>query len=419
MVLREFGLSDAAEQAYRLVAEHKTVTKAELGAHLRSRQLAEKAYHELCHAGLVVESWEHDDGVAVLDPEVALDRLLAARAADLARGQEQLAAARAATVAFTRDLAKRDDRAPNGDRQQPGSANRLTEHSGPDAIWRALDQAYGFATQEVLVMYPRSALTAKQVNRVIEMDTQALARGVSIRQIHAAASSDRRHAGRHRVEAAAAGAEVREAANVPLQMVVVDRQLAIVASAGDLLRSAVSVRNDAIIGCLELAFEVLWQSATPVVRAARRPAGVAAAKSDGEDQLLSEDDLTLLRLLAVGMKDDVAARRLGISVRTLRRQVASLMELLNTESRFQLGAHAASRGWLELPPRQLQARPGGERRKRAHLPVGTPRPASARAELVHLGHGVLGRPPTQPGCRADRECADRKPESPCQRCGVR
>lgn len=56
---------------------------------------------------------------------------------------------------------------------------------------------------------------------------------------------------------------------------------------------------------------------------------------------------TVLALLADGHKDEVVARRLGCSVRTARRHVSSLMELLDSSSRFQAGARAAKAGLLD------------------------------------------------------------------------
>lgn len=46
------------------------------------------------------------------------------------------------------------------------------------------------------------------------------------------------------------------------------------------------------------------------------------------------------------MTDENAGKRLGISLRTVRRQMASLMERLNASSRFEAGLKAAQSGWL-------------------------------------------------------------------------
>lgn len=46
------------------------------------------------------------------------------------------------------------------------------------------------------------------------------------------------------------------------------------------------------------------------------------------------------------MTDETAGKRLGLSLRTVRRQMAGLMERLDATSRFEAGLKAAQRGWL-------------------------------------------------------------------------
>lgn len=48
-------------------------------------------------------------------------------------------------------------------------------------------------------------------------------------------------------------------------------------------------------------------------------------------------DRGLLRLLALGLKDEAIARTLGVSLRTVRRRVAGLMDEYGVGTRFQLG----------------------------------------------------------------------------------
>ncbi|WP_070013337.1 helix-turn-helix transcriptional regulator [Streptomyces abyssalis] len=55
----------------------------------------------------------------------------------------------------------------------------------------------------------------------------------------------------------------------------------------------------------------------------------------------------ILELMAEGCKDDVAARKAGISLRTYRRYVAEIMRKLGAESRFQAGSIAAQKGLLK------------------------------------------------------------------------
>jgi DNA-binding CsgD family transcriptional regulator len=57
-------------------------------------------------------------------------------------------------------------------------------------------------------------------------------------------------------------------------------------------------------------------------------------------------ELSVLRLLAAGAKDDTIARQLQVSDRTIRRVIAGLMDQFTAESRFQLGLRAARSGLI-------------------------------------------------------------------------
>ncbi len=74
-------------------------------------------------------------------------------------------------------------------------------------------------------------------------------------------------------------------------------------------------------------------------------------RSDADEQLAGSipDERVrgfLLQQLAAGAQDEQIARRLGVSLRTVRRRVADVMSELGAESRFQAGVEAAKRGWI-------------------------------------------------------------------------
>ena len=60
----------------------------------------------------------------------------------------------------------------------------------------------------------------------------------------------------------------------------------------------------------------------------------------------ASDQRLLLGQLAGGAKDEQIARALGLSVRTVRRRVADLLDELGADSRFQAGVEAVRRGWM-------------------------------------------------------------------------
>ena len=95
------------------------------------------------------------------------------------------------------------------------------------------------------------------------------------------------------------------------------------------------IRQPGLVEALTLMFEGLWEKAMSVPGLDPLP-GVEGA---------SAQRLLLLEL-AGGAKDEQIARALGMSVRTVRRRVADLMDELGADSRFQAGVEAVRRGWI-------------------------------------------------------------------------
>ena len=80
----------------------------------------------------------------------------------------------------------------------------------------------------------------------------------------------------------------------------------------------------------------------PEARSATSRASLTSTSSRGAGDMRG----FLLQQLAAGAQDEQIARRLGVSLRTVRRRGADLMSELGAESRFQAGVEAAKRGWI-------------------------------------------------------------------------
>ncbi len=92
------------------------------------------------------------------------------------------------------------------------------------------------------------------------------------------------------------------------------------------------VRDPALVRAYAALFDAVWAGASPVPTARRDTAA---------------DDRRLLELLDHGFKDEAIARHLGWGLRSVRRRVATLMAEHGVDTRFQLGASAASLGLLD------------------------------------------------------------------------
>lgn len=71
-------------------------------------------------------------------------------------------------------------------------------------------------------------------------------------------------------------------------------------------------------------------------------------RSMPDDIALTQRELDVLALMAEGASNKMIARRLGISVHTVKFHVGSLLDKLDATGRTDAVAHAARRGVIEL-----------------------------------------------------------------------
>lgn len=138
-------------------------------------------------------------------------------------------------------------------------------------------------------------------------------------------------------ERATLGEHVRVLAEVPGRLAVMGRDAALMPSRFDRPDDQLMIiRQPALVTSLAELFEALWERALTV------PGLDASGGRDAEAQ----DRRLLLDQLARGAKDEQIARVLGLSLRTVRRRVAELLDELEAVSRFQAGVEAVRRGWI-------------------------------------------------------------------------
>jgi DNA-binding CsgD family transcriptional regulator len=185
-------------------------------------------------------------------------------------------------------------------------------------------------------------LLASAENEVIAMNTMTgpvfgppeVKHGVRYRAIFPDHARTAPTVGRRLGALSLAGVAVRTIPQVPMNAIVIDGSVAVLPA--DSANSSVAVLRltSVVVTALEL-FERIWPDAVPL-----------ADRDLPDDTDLSLREQEMLRLLALGATDEVAAAHLDISVRTVRRMVAQIMNRLGARSRFQAGVKAADRGWL-------------------------------------------------------------------------
>lgn len=194
----------------------------------------------------------------------------------------------------------------------------------------ATDALLTGATTEVLLMSTQVVMAHLPLGVVRPTHHSALRRGVRYRVVVPEAARTAPALARQLTKLALAGAQVRTVADVRADLLVVDRTIA--AYSAD--HGIAPFRLPGVVATAVEHFDQVWGTAAPLLPGAR--------------EVLTDRERDLLRLLAAGVTDEAAAEELGISVRTVRRLMAGLMDRLGARSRFMAGAKAAERGWLTL-----------------------------------------------------------------------
>ncbi|GAB3460436.1 helix-turn-helix transcriptional regulator [Actinophytocola sediminis] len=194
------------------------------------------------------------------------------------------------------------------------------------------------ARTEVLVMSTLTVVDRDPIGAVRRIDHENLRRGVRYRVIVPDTARTAQALASQLGALALAGADTRTVAEVPTDALVVDGRVVVLpvdrTSGGTSLGTAVFRLASVVTTTIEL-FERVWLTAVPM-----SPSDLPEAAE------LNPRERELLSLLSAGSTDESAAVRLGVSVRTVRRMVADIMNRLGARSRFQAGVKAADRGWL-------------------------------------------------------------------------
>ena len=317
-MLEAVGVRRDDEAVYREVLSRPEAEIGELAAALgRDDTEIGRSLTALEELGLVHRLPGRPVRLRAARPDVAVDALVSRRREELARTQ----------LAARNLLAEM----PAEERHRPEDIVEVLV--GRPAIAARFDQLLETTRHELMVLNrPPYVADPDQsegaVRRLLRSD-------VTVRGIYAPEALELPGALEDLEEASRAGEQARVHSALPMKLAIGDRELAILPIDVETVGAAVCVRPSTLLDALVRLFELLWAQATPVV--APVPEG-------------GFSDRQLAALLASGAKDDVVARRLGTSTRTLSRRMGELMDHLHVRTRFQAGVQAVRLGWLESQP---------------------------------------------------------------------
>ena len=315
-MLEPFGIRPDDEIVYRALLSRSEAETDELASALDRDPIdvviSLTALEEL---GLVHRLTAQPLRVRAARPDVAIDSLVNRRKEEFARAQ----------------LAARDLLAemPAEERYRPEDIVEVLV--GRDAIAARFEQLLVGTRKELLVL--DRPPYASSSHRSDESVRRLLSNKTAVRGIYAPEALDLPGALEEAQDASRAGERSRVHADLPMKLAISDGRVAILPiGVEESIDVALCIRNSALMEVLVRLFELLWSQSTPIV---------------APDDAGWLTDRELASLLATGAKDDVVARHLGTSKRTLSRHIARLMNDLHVRTRFQAGAQAVRLGWLD------------------------------------------------------------------------
>lgn len=246
---------------------------------------------------------------------------------ELIRRQKEIAASRQVVFQLLAEHAEVDPAA------QHSRARRV---EGRDAIRSFIRNMAETCTSEVSVFATGGGQPAESLDAAKPLDSAVLQRGVSVRYVYLDSVRNDAATTAYAQWLTQQGGQVRTVPHLPTRLLIYDRSLAIVPVNPQVADAAVLALEDVgVVSALQALFERTWDHSSPL----------------GEDRTrdshgLTAQDRAVLELLAQGHTDEMIARKLAVSVRTVRRMTAGLMNRLDASSRFQAGVLAVARGWV-------------------------------------------------------------------------
>jgi sugar-specific transcriptional regulator TrmB len=315
-MLEAIGVRPDDEAVYRELLSRTQSQASELADLLdRDEPAVSDSLARLEGLGLVHRIAGQPLRVRAARPDVAVDVLVNRHKEELARAQ----------------LAARDLLAVMAVEERHRPEDIVEVLVGRAAIATRFEQLLAATREELLVLdRPPYVADARRSDQSVR---ELLREEVTVRGIYAPEALELPGALEQVQDAAHAGERSRVHADLPMKLAIGDARLAILPiGVEETIDAALCIRRSALLDALVRLFELLWTQATPIV----------APAPDGR-----VTDRQLAALLASGAKDDVVARRLGASRRTLSRRISELMDHLHVTTRFQAGVQAVRLGWLD------------------------------------------------------------------------
>lgn len=324
--LERLGFDDLTAAVYRQIMGTRVQSIAELADQLQVSEADLKGPLEQLE---LLELLRPDgDGIGrLVDPQLALNSLLLRQISGIDERLRDFEKDRAAVNGLLDQFAKEH---PHG---LPVNGRFVVGHA---SVMDRLQQLVDAAQHEWLAFVPAGTGNATWLRTTWSMGIRIGRRGIAGRVVYTDSVRGDHRTPRCITRFGELGIRVRTAPSLPAHMLLVDRTLALLpGDADDPCNSVVEITAPSVLGALTALFEGVWEGGAPL-----------GAETDKDHNGLTRQEGELLKLLSRGLTDEAARRRLGVSLRTVRRMVADLSTRLGAVSRFEVGYRAAKRGWV-------------------------------------------------------------------------
>ncbi|MFG2454592.1 LuxR C-terminal-related transcriptional regulator [Streptomyces sp. M41(2017)] len=313
----EAQLSEDAVRVFRWVSDQGSCDARTLGATLGLPETrAASAVTTLTELLLLRHPPGNPEELVAVAPDEALAALVAPREAGLRRQLAEIDRLRAELSVLAPFYAE-------GRRQWRGRAP-LTEVTDLKTVVGMITEATMRCRQEVRTCHPGGGRSPALLEQAFVQDRDMLRRGVRMRTLYQHTARYHLPTQEYARRMTDEGAEIRTLSELFGRMVAFDAETVFIPHQDD-LDAAIVIQEPSTVSYLCATFDHAWSLAEPY-----HPAWTESSARDEVKQ-------AIVRLLAEGMKDEMVARRLGMSLRTCRKHIAEIMEQLGAASRFQAG----------------------------------------------------------------------------------
>ena len=195
------------------------------------------------------------------------------------------------------------------------------------AVRHRLAELAAGVRSEVLTSQPGGARSEEVLSEAMDRTKRVLASGVQMRTLYQHTAQFSQTTVAYVEQVTSLGAEIRTLGDGFSQVIVLDREVAVIPLRGNPVGAAL-VRDPHMVDFIVAAFERAWSSAAPFPSEHGRAQAIAASETIKAD---------IIRLLLTGEDDKVVARRMGMSIRTCQRHITEIMNRLGARNRVHLG----------------------------------------------------------------------------------